>query len=342
MLYNMLHSKKLFIIILLAVLTLLPFAACRRQKDGQADHGFGNGKQLVPMYRFEELMFGTPPDALKQRLSQEAKNYQNTSLNVHPEDATYISQVADMAKDLTMREIYDTIESRYADLGWLQEELTEAIRKATTLDDSIHCNKIVTFASGMLDYTHRVTADDNSLLISIDQYVVPQFKKYAYFQLPSYIVALSTPQHIVPDAMAAIAREHIVLPQGDMTLLDYMIAEGKVLYFLDRVLPKTADTLKIRYSKEQMQWAQHRTDKVWAYWIQNDLLFEKDYNAIFNFMEDAPKTNAFGDSAPRMTDYIGWQIVNQYASKTKCSLPDLFNNPNSREILKVSGWKPAR
>lgn len=327
---------------MLLCLALLPFAACKRGADGNAGWKGSRGKPLVPMYRFEELMFGTAPAELQSRLAQEAPKYSNTLLNVYPDDAAYVTQVADMAKDPTMREIYDTIERRYAKLDWLQKELSGAMGRAAALDSNLRCDKIITFASGLMDYSNRIAANDNSVLIAIDQYVAPYFKKYGYFQMPSYLVSLCTPEHIVPDAMAAIARQHIVLAQGDMRLLDYMIAEGKVLYFLDKVLPKTADTLKIRYSKVQYEWAAHNAGKVWAYWIQNNLLFEKDYNEIFHFVEDAPKTNVFGDSAPRMTDYIGWQIVKQYADKTKCSMQALFDNANADGILKTSGWKPQR
>lgn len=314
-------------------------AACGNKKQENNDE-----KEGVPVYRFEQLMFGTAPQALPDALKQQAHLYSNTLLNIYPDDAHYLAQVADMAQDAIMREIYDTVSVHFKDMSGLQKELSEAITKAEKLDDSIHCDKVVTFISGLLDYTNRVAANESSLLIALDQYVVPSFKKYGFFDLPTYLVELSTPQHIVPDAMAAIARNHIALPENtqDPMLLDYMIAEGKVLYFLDKVLPKTADTLKIRYSAEQWQWATKNEGKVWAYWLQHELLFERDNSKIFNFTDDAPKTNAFGDSAPRMTDFIGWHIVEQYMNKSNVSLHSLFMNTDARQILKESGWKPKR
>ncbi len=318
---------------------LLPFCSCKR-------NGNKTGSNPVPIYRFEQLMFGSATDELPLRLQQEVPHYHNTLLNVYPDDPRYVAQVQEMAQDPILREIYDTICHDYSDLSWLQAELTVALRHAQALDSNIACQKIVTFISGLLDYTNRVAANESSLLIALDQYVVQDFKKYGYFDLPQYLVNLCTPHHIVPDAMAAIARNHIVLgnenDNQEPMLLDYMIAEGKVLYFLDQVLPGTADTLKIRYSLAQWQWAEENAGQVWAYWIQNELLFERDNNKIFNFTDDAPKTNAFGESAPRMTDYIGWQIVKQYMNKTHNDLHTLFNTANARTILKESGWKPKR
>lgn len=327
-------------IFIISILCSFLLAGCRHRADD--GHAPATKDNAVALLRFEDVMFETQPDLLRDKLKQVAPQFSSSVLNIRPNDPAFMAQIIGMAQDPACRELYDTIRKHYADLSWLNGELNKAMARSLKLDDSMKCPKAITFISGQLDYTNRVVADDSSVLIALDQYVVPCFKKYGYFQLPTYLVALSTKEHILPDAMAAVARQHIVLAEGDMTLLDYMVAEGKVQYYLHRVLPKHDDTLLLRYNAFQMNWAKAHTRDVWAYWIQNDLLFEKDYNEIFNFVEDAPKTNAFGDSAPRMTDYIGWQIVEAYMKNAKRTLRQLFQDPDARRILKDSGWKPNR
>ena len=128
--------------------------------------------------------------------------------------------------------------------------------------------------------------------------------------------------------------------EQNSTMLDLMISEGKVLYFLDQVMPKKDNRLKIRYSEEQMEWMKANESNVWAFFIQNNLLYEKDFSRYHNFVDDAPKTNAFKDSAPRTTHYIGWQIVRKYMENNKCSMKELFNNTDSQAILAASKYKP--
>ncbi len=89
-----------------------------------------------------------------------------------------------------------------------------------------------------------------------------------------------------------------------------------------------------------MDWMRENEGRIWAYFIQNELLYEKDYNRYHNFVDEAPKTNAFKDSSPRTTQYIGWQIVRKYMENSKSTLKDLFANTNSQEILTVSKYKP--
>ena len=121
-----------------------------------------------------------------------------------------------------------------------------------------------------------------------------------------------------------------------------MISEGKVLYFLDKVLPDVDDNIKIRYSKEQMKWAEENEGNIWTYFIQNNLLYEKDLNRFHNFVDEAPKTNAFKDSAPRTTEFIGWQIVRKYMENNNCSMKELFANTDSQSILQASKYKPQK
>ena len=328
----------------LATALLLPalwLAGCQHGATGAKDNPAHQGSPLTVL-RFEQLMFGVTPSQLQDTLRKTATLYGGTLLNVRPNDPAYMAQLAGMAQDATCRELYDSVARHFADLKWLGQEMAHALRRTRALGDSTPAPKVVTFISGQLDYVHRAAANESSVLIALDQYVTPCFKKYGYFQLPSYLVALSTPAHMLPDAVAALARQHIAWPQGEPTLLDYMVAEGKVQYYLRRALPKCHDTLLLRYNASQWEWARAHASDAWAYWIQRDLLFEQDYNEIFNFIEDAPKTNAFGDSAPRMTDYVGWQIVEAYMEGHPCPLQQLLETSDARKILRESGWKPER
>jgi uncharacterized protein YjaZ len=71
------------------------------------------------------------------------------------------------------------------------------------------------------------------------------------------------------------------------------------------------------------------------------MLYSTDLVSFHNLIDDAPKTNAFGDgSAPRTTSYIGWQIVRRYMKKSGTSMSSLLEETDSRKILTESGWRP--
>lgn len=244
-----------------------------------------------------------------------------------------------------MREIYDSVQAHFSHLAWLEHELTPALKrlqKAYGNDESavpLECTKAIAYINGSFDYNQRTFAKEGSLLISIDQYILPYMEKYGYCGQPLYIVNMSDSIFLLNDCITAIAQQ--VIPINEMNqMLDYMIAEGKSLYMLSIACPHMDDRIKMRYSEEQMDWMKKNEKNVWAYFVQNKLLFETDFSKFHNFIDEAPKTNAFNESAPRTAQYIGWKIVSQYAKNTNCTLLQLLNETNSNTILNKSCYRP--
>ena len=294
--------------------------------------------EQVKLHRFEQFLFegsGSEPTA-------HGAEFASPLLNYYPEDATYMAMLHDFTTDPVVRDIYHTTDSLYHDLGWLEQQLSQALQRAGKLCPSIRYDRFYTLLTADFDnYQNRVYCNDHELAISIDRYAVGAMPQYQYFGLPSYLLRLSTRDHILPDCMAAIARAQILLPEGEMTLLDYAIAEGKTLYFLEQTLPHTPDTLRLRYSKEQLDWMRQNTENVWSWLIQNRMLYSTDLATLRNLTDDAPKTNAFGEgSAPRTAGYIGLQIVRAYMKKSHTSMQELFEDTDSQKILNQSAWRP--
>lgn len=296
----------------------------------------------VKFHRFEQLLFETKPAELQKKMTEQRADYNSPLLNIMPGDPRYMESVIGFVSDPFMREIYRLTDSCYHNIGWLEKELSPALAKARNLDDSIHYTHFYTMVTGDLeDYNNRVFCNHSDLVVSIDHYILPYTKNMGYCNCPMYIVNLSDKQYMAADCMAAIARAHIVKPEGeDLSLLDYMVMEGKVQYFLDQVMPDKHDTIKLRYSADQLSWVEHSEKDVWTYFLKNDLLYETDMARIHNFIDEAPKTNAFRNSAPRTTQYIGRQIIRKYMKKTGKSLHELFENSDSQSILAASGYKP--
>ena len=323
---------------IVTLLTIISFClvGCPRKGASNQQHDEDN----ISLFRLEKLIFDTPAEQLQQVLQQHYSDYACQLLNVNPGDAQLMSQMVGFAQDESVREIYDSVQARFANLYWLEAELTEAMKRAEKAGIELDYQRYITFVSAMFDYDFRVAADGSTLLIAIDQYVLPCFEKYGYIGTPMYIVRLCDSAYLATDCMAAVGRNLAAFPEKEPTMLDYMIAEGKTLYFLDQVMPRKADSLKIRYTIEQMEWMKENEANVWAYFVQNKMLFDKDLNHFNNFIDEAPKTNAFRNSAPRTAQYIGWQIVRQYMQKSKVSLAELMEESNSQKILDASGYHP--
>ncbi|MBQ9474135.1 MAG: hypothetical protein IJU81_06970 [Bacteroidales bacterium] len=311
-------------------------AGCRNNSDtGQAS----DGQHIT---RFEQIIFEQSDIDIQSRLRQTLQKHPDIPLRIRPDDEDYMQLIYGFVADPTVREIYDTVQQLYRDLGWLEKQLFPALQRAHELCPVVNYQNAYTCVLADFDYDSRVVAQDSSLRIALDIYALPSFAKFGYFGLPLFIVNMCNSQQILSDCIIAIAKQHITTPKQPLTLLDYMICEGKALYFADRVLPSVPDSIKIRYTKEQYEWVRGNEQDIWAYFVNNQLLYETDYMRFHNFIDDAPKTNAFKNSAPRTTQYIGWQIVNQYMKRNNCDIADLLKEPDSQKILKLSGYKPNK
>ncbi len=290
----------------------------------------------VHFLRFERLLFDPG------HCETPSMQFVSTLINYHPEDPQFVSMMNDFASDEVMQYVYHVTDSLYHDIGWLEKQLGKAMGKAEDVCPSMHYDRFYTLVTADFDdYHNRVFCSNNELAVSIDHYAVASMTRYGCFGTPAYILNLSSREHLVTDCMAAVARQHIVMPDGALTMLDYMIFEGKVQYFLEKTVPSAPDTIRLRYTANQLDWMQQATAKVWAWLVENKMLFSNDYSLLRNYIGDAPKTNAFGEgSAPRTTDYIGWQIVRRYAKRSGCTMEELFGETDSQKILAVSGWRP--
>lgn len=328
--------KNIWKIITLSLLPVLLVSGC---KNEQTEHNEGN----IQIKRFEQVLFETPESQLCEKLDEFAHDYRSPLLNIIASDPQFMQEIIGYINDSTVRNVYNITNKKYGNLFWLENELTEALKKAHKVNDEIDITQFATFVSVFFDYDQRILVDrdSKSLLVSIDQYALPEMERFSYFNLPMFIVSLSDSIYLASDIMAEIARQYIAIGEvKNFSMLDYMIMEGKVLYFLDEVMPDKADFLKIRYTPEQLDWCNKNEAMIWAYFIQHNLLYEKDMNRFHNFMDEAPKTNAFKDSAPRTTQFIGWHIVRSYMKNNNVSMKELFANTNSQAILQASQYKP--
>ena len=51
-----------------------------------------------------------------------------------------------------------------------------------------------------------------------------------------------------------------------------MVYNGKILYFMDMILPDAADTTKIGYTGKQLKWCDDFKAQIWGYFLEENLL----------------------------------------------------------------------
>ncbi|WP_353125136.1 gliding motility lipoprotein GldB [Parapedobacter pyrenivorans] len=229
--------------------------------------------------------------------------------------------------------VYET----YPDMAIQEAGLTDAFKHLKYYFPAIPIPRVIAFFSGFAVQT-PIGAD--YIGIGLDMFLGADSKFYPALRgsIPAYLSRRFTPENIVPRLTESYIREELY-PQDelDVTLLQHMVYHGKVLYLMDQVMPEVADSLKIGYTESQWEWANHFERDIWAWFLQENLLFESDYNRIQKYLSEAPFTPELGEqneSAPKLGVFIGWNIVRQYMDRYRETTPkELLEIKDAQVIL---------
>ncbi|CAN5657639.1 gliding motility lipoprotein GldB [soil metagenome] len=150
-----------------------------------------------------------------------------------------------------------------------------------------------------------------------------------------------TPNMMVVNSVKNLIIDAFPYNTNGNTLVDEMIEKGKRLYLLDKLLPETADSLKLGYTPEQLKGCYANEALIWNYFVKNDLLYSKESAVNQNYIKDGPKTPELGEGAPGYIGlFVGRQLVRAYMKKHGNISIDTLMKIEGKEILVEAGYKP--
>jgi hypothetical protein len=328
-------------VVILVSLTLILLSSCSR--DSRVKSAVQDVEiEKVNIKRYELALFTVDTLQIKKELEQLQNDF-GPFLNADLSDPANISRIQDFVSDTSVRSIYQITMDHYADLDFLEEELTLAFKHIRFYFPEWTAPEVYSYVSGLY-YEVPVSYNGFELIIALDMYLGEDFKLYRKIGMPLYQIQQMTREKIVADCIEEIIRSVFVSDPPPGNLLAKMITEGKIMYLADKFIPLEDDENKIGFTKEQMKWCGQNEASMWAYFIENDLLFTTDPLLMNRFTNDGPFTAAFGKESPaRAAVWVGWQITRSYMGRNKSSTPaDLIMKHNSMEILQASGYKPRR
>jgi hypothetical protein len=236
------------------------------------------------------------------------------------------------------------VDAAYPNMDAQNASLTEAFKYIKYYYPQKKLPKVYAYFSG---FQAQTSIGDGYFAVGLDLFLGADSRFYPALTnaFPHYLSRHFTPDNITPRVVEGIAREDM-FPEddNDKSLLSKMVYNGKIMYFMDSILPDVADTTKIGYTKEQLKWCEDFKGKIWGYFLEENLLYETDYPKIQKYLSEAPFTPGLGEkneSAPKLAVWTGWQIVRQYMDKhPEVTLPQLMANKDAQKILNESKYRP--
>jgi gliding motility-associated lipoprotein GldB len=342
MMYNVKHWQ-IYLIFLFAI----TFISCRQSNRPDVS----NIQVNIKIERFDNALF-----AGKNKNITEVDKHLSSKYGIFYNDFIHrildskysnTESLANLYRDQAYTDLTKEVDSVFPNLKAQEEELNETFKYIKYYYPKAKTPRFISFASG---FAYQMPVGDNYLGIGLDMFLGKNSKFYRAIvqSVPLYLSRRFAPEYIVPRVAETYAHEELFSePDENRTLLSKMIFQGKVLYFLDQVLPENmGDSTKIGYTQQQLDWAQNFEGDIWAYFLENNFLYESDYQKIQVFLSEGPFTPGLGenrDSAPKLGVWMGWQIVRKYMkAHPDVTLQQLMADNDAQKILNQSKYKPKQ
>ncbi|MGY4539916.1 gliding motility-associated lipoprotein GldB [Mucilaginibacter sp. UYNi724] len=329
-------------------LLCLAFTACKRNKKIDVS----NIPVDVKIERFDKDfdLLRTKPLALQVTALQSKYGmfYQDFIERVlkigSTADTNYYKNLRDVFAGKAYADLKHDVDAAYPNTDKQDAELTDAFRRVKYYYPQKKLPKVYAYFSG---FQAQTTIGDGYLGVGLDLFLGADSKFYPALveSFPHYLSRRFTPDNVTPRVVEITAREEM-FPEDDrdQSLLSKMVYNGKILYFMDQTMPDLADSTKIGYTAKQLKWCEDFKGNIWGFFLEENLLYETDFQKIQKYLNEAPFTPGLGEkneSAPKLGVWTGWQIVKQYMDKhPNVTLQQLMIDRDAQKILNESKYRP--
>jgi len=316
--------------------------------------GFGKKKPNisavdVPLttIRYEQLFFSLDTfrlDAALQKLSTKepffTQDFLYNILATTPENA---------AKEVPLfinayQTLYQESRTKFSSIAPYETAIKEGLQHVKYYFPNYKLpTKLITFIGPINSFGNIITID--ALAIGIQMYLGKNNPIYLTEEgqslYPTYVSRRFEPAYMATNCMKNILDDMFPLKDAGAPLCEQMIEAGKRLYFLKQVLPNEADSIVTGYTAAQLEGCYKREKDIWAFFIQNNLLYEKDPSLISDYLHDGPNTAVFGDASPGFIgQFVGYQMLEAWLKNNKDISLDKLMQTSAKTIFEQAKYKP--
>ena len=236
--------------------------------------------QDVKIRRFDKDVFGTDTagiDAAMKKLEDTYGSFYSGFCSIillfdgTVPDSLLRSKFLSFVSHPDMKEVFEASQKAYPDLSELESEIRDVFRHwKYYFPVTDRFPGVYAMVSGL---NLPMSSSDSAIGIGLDMYLgkdhpiyeMAAFEKYRRKNMNSY--------NILPDFIRAMSMT-VFPPSGkENDLLSEIIYQGKIQFMIDLLAPHLADSLKMGYSGEQLNWCLANESNIWSFLVKDKLIF---------------------------------------------------------------------
>lgn len=317
--------------------------SCKQEEASDPD--VSNVQVQVNIQRLDQELFACKTKNDLLAFLQKNQSFVNTYFQAPPEAFESLAQkLLVLVTNPNLRAFYE--QSQQADFYGnqvLETDFKEAFQHLKYYYPSFKEPKIYTIFTGFLGQgalpNPELQVSDSTIIIGLDYFMG---KKGKYLpDVYDYQIKKVSPQAIVPQAILQLSSRYNATNPQDKSLLAEMIWYGKSYVFGKTMLPSKSDSLFLGYTGEQLAATYDNQSVVWAYFIDNKLLYSTQDPVKGKYIGERPSTPEIGAACPGgIGRWLGFRIVSKYYYEDeKLTIQDLMKNPDAQKVFEASKYK---
>ncbi len=247
------------------------------------------------------------------------------------------------------RELEDTIMKYYPETKDIDEKLTKGFKLARYYFPQFPIPRVIYLNMGLSKWP-AFPIDSTTLCIGLDMFLGEQFPHYrGAAGIPDYMAVHLRRSYIPVSAFSSLYKASYPWNPQEKTLLELMLEKGREQYYLHKILPGTPDSVLFGFRQYQMDWCNANEALVYNFFIQNQLLYNKESYSVMPYVTDGPFARGLEPvSSPQKSTpgnigtWLGYKIVAAYmAQNPKLSLGELLQSKVEPSVfLAQAKYKP--
>lgn len=253
-----------------------------------------------------------------------------------PDDPAFIAYLTQLTQHPDTRALHTQTQQYFGDMKDLETQLEQAFGRIKSYYPDFKPPRIVTTFSGL---QNDVYVSDSLMVIALEAFVGPTAKFRP--QQPEYILRRYEKESLVPTLIRLLSDSYAKSDPADGSMLADIVYFGKTFEFTQTMLPEVPAQRIIDFADSTYQQTWYAQDLVWAHFVDNQLLFEKNPRVKEKYIGERPVVSEIGPACPgRIGQWVGWRIIQAYRTENpKVSFVDMMMNPDANQILQKSAYR---
>lgn len=256
---------------------------------------------------------------------------------------------AEMLGEFIMRNkpVFEAIKKHYSHYPKIMQQAGTSFGKLNDLLGDVKKPVVYSYFSQFSNYNTFIdTAGGRTVLaFSSEMFMNDTFPLYKLLEVPDFFNRYNATDQIPAMLLWNYLKGRYETGAQGQAMIDEAVFNGKIWYTMEQVLGPNEIWKHLGYTEAEWKMMLADEGQIWRNYLNNDILFSKDFNEYKRFFIYGNYTYGGGvpdKYPPLLGNFTGYRIVSAYMKKTGATISDMWKLTDGSQMLRQSAYNPIK